>query len=188
MFRMNYAVHKWDFDEGWPSCDEHFNDWAASQKLEDKTIYHYGTGAHHIIGIEQAARNNHVLAITASKEEYEAYVTLVTENSAIARNYVVYFGDIYLTNPHLLPKFHVVTLFHLCEHFFPSTASEEYGGLTDAQLLDLFTDKTHEGGHILFFTDSYDFNTARPIIARWENNKPVKCIGEFMTLLVYQKT
>ena len=39
-------------------------------------------------------------------------------------------------------------MFHLCEFFFPNTASKEYGGLTDAKLLDLFTAKTKTGGYI----------------------------------------
>ena len=45
-------------------------------------------------------------------------------------------------------------MFHLCEFFFPNTASAEYGGLTDRQVLDLFTDKTRKGGHILFYMRS----------------------------------
>ena len=53
----------------------------------------------------------------------QAYVDLVTGNSAVARHYVCYFGDIYLTNPDLLPELDVVTMFHLCEFFFPNTAS-----------------------------------------------------------------
>ena len=60
-------------------CDVHFNDWVAKQKLKNKTIYHFGTGTHHVVGIKQAARKNRVLGITASKEEYEAYIELVTD-------------------------------------------------------------------------------------------------------------
>ncbi len=37
-------------------------------------------------------------------------------------------------------------MFHICEFFFPNTASKEYGGLTDAKVLDLFTAKTKKGG------------------------------------------
>jgi hypothetical protein len=140
-----------------------------------------------VIGIEQAKRKNRVMAITASKEEYESYVKLVTENSGVAKNYLAYFGDIYLTNPLLLPEFDVVTLFHLCEFFFPNTASKEYGGLTDAKVLDLFTAKTRKGGHILFYTRSIGFDKAKPIIAKWEKQAPVKRVGEFKTLLVFRK-
>jgi hypothetical protein len=184
---MNYWTDKWDLDEAVCPCDVHFNEWVAKQTLKNKTIYHFGTGTHHVVGIKQATRNNRVVAITASKEEYESYVKLVTENSGVAKNYLAYFGDIYLTNPALLPEFDVVTLFHLCEFFFPNTASTEYGGLTDAKLLDLFTAKTRKGGHILFYTLSMGIDKARPIIAKWEKKTPVKRVGEFKTLLVYRK-
>jgi hypothetical protein len=129
-----------------------------------------------------------VFAITASIEEYEAYLRLVTDKSAVSKNYLAYFGDIYLTNPKLLPEFDVVTLFHLCEFFFPNTASKEYGGMTDRAVLDLLTDKTRPDGHILFYTRSIAFEKAKAVIAEWEKAKPVERVGEFKTLLVYRKT
>jgi hypothetical protein len=187
MLKMNYWTDKWDLHVDVCPCDVHFNDWVAKNKLKNKTIYHFGTGTHHIVGIKQAERKNRVLAITASKEEYETYVTLVTENSAVAKNYVAYFGDIYLTNPDLLPEFDVVTLFHLCEFFFPNTGSKEYGGLTDAKVLDLLTKKTRKGGHILFYMKSMAWDKASKVVAAWERKAPVKRVGEFKTLLVYRK-
>jgi hypothetical protein len=187
MLKMNYWTDKWDLHEDVCPCDVHFNDWVAKEKLKNKTIFHFGTGTHHVVGIKQSARKNRVMAITASKEEYEAYVKLVTDNSSVAKNYLAYFGDIYLTDPLLLPEFDVVTMFHLCEFFFPNTASKEYGGLTDRKVLDLFTDKTKKGGHILFYTRSIAFQKAKAVIAKWEKAKPVKKVGEFKTLLVYKK-
>jgi hypothetical protein len=187
MLKMNYWTDKWDLDERVCPCDVHFNDWVAKNKLKNRTIYHFGTGTHHVVGIKQAKRKNRVFAITASKEEYEAYINLVTENSAVAKTYLAYFGDIYLTNPALLPEVDVVTLFHLCEFFFPNTASKQYGGLTDAKVLDLLTDKVRKGGHILFYKGSLGFEKSKPIIAKWEKVKPVKRVGEFKTLLVYKK-
>jgi hypothetical protein len=187
MLKMNYWTDKWDLNVDVCPCDVHFNDWVAKQRLKNKTIYHFGTGTHHIVGIKQAARKNRVFAITASKEEYQSYIDLVTNNSGVAKYYVAYFGDIYLTNPALLPDFDVVTMFHLCEFFFPNTASKKYGGFTDAQLLDLFTAKTREGGHILFYTLSMGIDKTRPILAKWEKKAPVKRVGEFKTLLVYRK-
>jgi len=187
MLKMNYWTDKWDLDEKICPCDVHFNDWVAKEKLKNKTIYHFGTGTHHVIGIKQAAQKNRVLAITASKEEYDSYIKLVTENSTVAKQYVAYFGDIYLTNPNLLPDFDVVTMFHLCEFFFPNTASKEYGGLTDAKMLDLFTAKTRKGGYILFYMSSYKYHLAEPVIAKWAKKAPVKRVGEFKTLLVYRK-
>ena len=189
MLKMNYWTDKWDLHEDICPCDVHFNDWVEHEKLRNKLIYHFGTGTHHVIGIKQAENNsnNTVFAITASIEEYEAYIKLVTEKSHVSKNYLAYFSDIYLANPRLLPDFDVVTMFHLCEFFFPNTASAEYGGLTDRKVLDLFTDKLCPGGHMLFYMRSIGFDKAKPVIAEWEKEKPVERTGEFKTLLVYRK-
>jgi len=187
MLKMNYWTDKWDLHEDVCPCDVHFNDWVAKQKLKNKTIYHFGSGTHHVVGIKQAARKNRTLCITASKEEYQAYIDLVTTNSGVAKNYVCYFGDIYLTNPLLLPEFDVVTMFHACEFFFPNTASKEYGGLTDAKVLDLFAAKTKKGGYILFYMRSMGWEKTKAILPKWEKKAGVKKVGEFKTLLIYKK-
>lgn len=189
MLKMNYWTDKWDLHEDVCPCDVHFNEWVADQGLKNKMIYHFGTGTHHVVGVEQAQNgsNNVVYAITASIEEYEAYIKLVTENSAVGKKYLAYFGDIYLTNARLLPEFDVVTMVHLCEFLFPNTASPEYGGMNDHQLLDLFTDKTRPGGYLVFYTRSMGSDKTKEIIAEWEKQKPVTRVGEFKTLLVYRK-
>ena len=135
MSKMNYWTDKWDLHEDVCPCDVHINEWLAEKGHKNKLIYHFGTGTHHVVGIEQAQNGsgNAVVAITASIEEYQAYIKLVAENAQVAKSYLAYFGDIYLTNPRLLPDFDVVTMVHLCEFFFPNTDSAEYGGLTDAQ-------------------------------------------------------
>jgi len=189
MLKMNYWTDKWDLHVDVCPCDVHFNDWVKARKLKKKLIYHFGTGTHHVIGVEQATNrsDNSVFAITASKEEYDSYVELVTNKAQVTKNYLAYFGDIYLSNPKLLPDFDVVTMFHLCEFFFPNTASKAYGGLDDTKLLDLFTAKTKLGGYILFYTRSIAFPKALPIIEKWAKKGKVKRVGEFKTLLVYQK-
>ncbi len=184
---VNSVTYQWDLREDVCPCDVHFNDWVSTERLKKKTIYHFGSGAHHIVGTTQAGRKNQTLSITASEAELQAYGNLVTASPSLAKRYVCYFGDIYLTNPALLPEFDIVTLFHLCEFFYPNTASKEYGGLTDRQVLDLFTGKTRKGGHILFYTQSIAFDKAKPIVAKWERARSVKRLGEFKTLLVYQK-
>lgn len=186
---MNYWTDKWDLHVDICPCDVHVNEWIADQKLTNKLVYHFGTGTHHVVGKEQATNGsgNAVFGITASIEEYEAYIKLVSEQSKVAKNYVAYFGDIYLTNPKLLPDFDVVTMVHLCEFFFPNTASAEYGGFDDRQLLDLFTDKTRPGGHILFYTRSIAWQKAQPIVAEWEKSKGVTRLKDFETLAVFRK-
>ena len=137
MSKMNIWGMKWDLHLDVCPCDAYFNEWVEAQKLTGKTFYHFGTGTHHIIGLRQAELGNAVFAITASKEEYNSYLALVTENAPVARSYLAYFGDIYLSNPRLLPDFDAVTLFHLNEFSHPNTASPEYGGTTDRGLLDM---------------------------------------------------
>jgi hypothetical protein len=189
MLKMNYWTDSWNLHVDVCPCDVHCNDWIAKNKLKNKLIYHFGTGLHHVLGIKQATNKsgNNVFAITASKEEYDSYVELATTRAQISKSYLTYFGDIYLSNPKLLPEFDVVTMFHLCEFFFPNTASKAYGGMDDAKLLDMFTAKTKPGGYILFYTKSMAFHKAEPIIAKWEKKGKVKRLGEFKTLLVFQK-
>jgi hypothetical protein len=189
MASLNYWTDKWDLHVDICPCDVHVNDWIAERRLADSLIYHFGTGTHHVVGREQATNGsgNAVFGITASIEEYEAYIKLASENSRIAKHYVAYFGDIYLTHPRLLPDFDVVTMVHLCEFFFPNTASAEYGGLDDRGVLDLFTAKTKPGGHILFYTRSIAFEKAKPILAQWEKEANVTREADFKTLAVYRK-
>ena len=40
------------------SCDIHFNQWVEANKITGKTIYHFGTGTHHIVGLTQAANGS----------------------------------------------------------------------------------------------------------------------------------
>ena len=100
MLKMNLWDAKWDLDEAQCPCDIHFNQWIDANKITGKTIYHFGTGTHHIVGLTQAANgsDNVVFGITASIVEYEAYIKLANERPQLSKNYLAYFGDIYLTN------------------------------------------------------------------------------------------
>jgi hypothetical protein len=138
---MNFWDMKWDLHVEICPCDVHFNEWTEAKQLAGRTIFHFGTGTHHVVGLRQAEFGNAVFAVTASKEEYEAYIALVADSSRLAKCYLAYFGDIYLSNPRLLPDFDAVTLFHLNEFSRENTASAEYGGCTDRGLLDMMTGK-----------------------------------------------
>jgi hypothetical protein len=76
MLKMNLWDAKWDLDEAQCPCDIHFNQWVEANKIAGKTIYHFGTGTHHIVGLTQAANgsDNVTFGITASIAEYEAYL------------------------------------------------------------------------------------------------------------------
>jgi len=178
------------YDENWQTrgpCDIHLIEWLDQQRITDAAIYHFGTGGHHYVGIECAKpeRRSSVFGITASPEEYQDYVRLVTGRPDVLRYYNAVFGDIYLLNEKLLPTFNLVTLFHICEFRGPQT--DAYGGMTDLAVTNLLTDKTRPGGHVLFYTGSFAFEKAKPVIAQWEKERPVKRIGEYKSVLIYRK-
>ena len=187
--RMNCCDYQWELRPDVCPCDVHFNQWVAEQDLRNKTIYHFGTGSHHMVGIEQATNGsgNAVLAITASTEEFDAYVKLVSARAEIARAYVAYFGDIYLTNKHLLPEFDVVTMFHLHEFSWQMADQPGYKGLTDRQLLDLFALKVRPGGHILFYPGSMGWKQTKEMLPGWQEEHAFGLVGEYKRLLVYRK-
>jgi hypothetical protein len=189
---LHYWDAYWDLREKECPCDVHFVEWLDKNRITDSTIYHFGTGGHHFVGIECASdkRRNAVLGITAAPQEYEKYVELAIARPDVLRTYNAVFGDIYLLNEKLLPTFDVVTLFHLCE--FRGDKNDAYNALTDLEVTNLLTDKTRPGGHILFFTTSFAFDwdgpmSAKKVIARWEKERDVERVGEFKSLLVYRK-
>ncbi|HEX8164683.1 MAG TPA: hypothetical protein VF601_02725 [Beijerinckiaceae bacterium] len=191
--KLQFWDDYWALREKDCPCDVHFVAWLDENRITDSTIYHFGTGGHHHVGIECAApqRRNSVLAITAAPQEHQAYVDLAIARPEVLRFYNAVFGDIYLLNGKLLPTFDVVTLFHLCE--FRNEKTDSYGGLTDLEVTNLLTDRTRPGGHILFFTGSFAFDwdgpmSAKRVIAQWEKERPVERVGEYKTLLVYRKT
>lgn len=187
--RMNFWDAKWDLDEAQCPCDIHFNDWLEAKGLEDKTIYHFGTGKHHIVGLRQAANGsgNRVFGITASPEEYDAFIKLVTERPQIAKSYLCYFSDIYLTNPALLPDLDIVALFHLGEFIWETTTTPEYGGVDDLGLTRLLLSRTRAHGHLLIFTGSFAHDKAEGVAAALARTGEVSFVGAFKTLLVYRK-
>ena len=130
MLKMNLWDAKWDLDEAQCPCDIHFNQWIEANKITGKTIYHFGTGTHHIVGLTQAANgsDNVVFGITASTVEYEAYIKLAIERPQLSKSYLAYFGDSYLTNARLLPELDIATMFHAGEYIGDNTTSPEYGG------------------------------------------------------------
>ena len=189
---LHYWDAFWDLREKVCPCDVHFIEWLDKNRITDSTIYHFGTGGHHHVGIECASekRRNAVLGITAAPQEHEKYIELAIARPDVLRYYNAVFGDIYLINDKLLPTFDVVTLFHLCE--FRGEKNDAYNALTDLEVTNILTDKTRAGGHILFFTTSFAFDwdgpmSAKKVIEKWEKERDVERVGEYKSLLVYRK-
>jgi len=188
---LNIWDDHWDFRPEDCPCDVDFVAWLDAESVRDAAIFHFGTGGHHHVGIECARpeRRNNVLAITAAPREHEGFVRLVTERPAVLRFYNALFGDIYLLNERLLPRFDVVTLFHLCE--FRSAANDAYGALSDGEVVRILGRRLRPGGHMLFFPGSYAWrranDSAADVVAEWERAGGVEQVGRFKSLLVYRK-
>ena len=177
----------WDLRIAECPCDVQFLDWLDHLKIRDASIFHFGTGSHHIVGVQTAENGsgNCVLGITAAPKEYDAFVELAIDRPHVEKTYKAFFGDIYQLEGRLLPDFDVVTLFHLCE--FRTEKSDQYGAMTDRQLLDLLTAKTRPGGYIVFYTKSFAFDAAEKILNVWEQEGAVEKVGLYELLLVYRK-
>jgi hypothetical protein len=140
--KLHFWDAVWDLQLAQCPCDAHFCDWLETEQIKDASIFHFGTGSHHIIGIRTAENgsNNCVLGITASPGEYESFVKLAIDRPDVEKSYKVFFGDIYQLEQRLLPQFDVVTLFHLCE--FRNERNDLYGALTDLELTTMLTEQT----------------------------------------------
>ena len=146
-------------DTPWPwlpdrcPADQDFVDYMAWTGAEELTIFHFGPGSHHYVGMVVAGHHrNHVLAISASREEMDAYEDLVIKRPELSARYKCFFGDIYLLDKALLPELDVATLFHLCE--FTDARRSAYGGVEDADLVEMLFERLAFGGALVFYTGS----------------------------------
>ena len=184
---LNIWDQNWDLDEKVCPCDIHFMNWVRKTGLRGGAIFHFGTGGHHLVGIECAdpALDNAVYGITASPQEYQHFITLVSKQPEVGRSYKTFFGDIYQLDPRMLPQFDAVTLFHLCE--FRSEKNDAYGALTDLAMAQILVDALKPGGHILFYKGSFAFEAAKPVIAALAASRPLVKCADFDTLCIYRK-
>lgn len=167
-------------------CDLDFLDWIAEGDLRGQAIFHFGTGEHHVVGLESArsGRDNVVIGVTASPREHDAFVKMARNDPELTKRYTVIFGDIYNTNPRLLPAFDIVTLFHLCE-FADEKAT--YRALDDAGLVRTLGDQVRPGGRMVFYTGSFAYPRALPIIDAWAAASGFSEEPAFRTLRVFRR-
>lgn len=165
--RLNVAEEAWPLRVDLCPCDTDFVAWLAARRIAGKAIFHFGTGAHHIVGIENAKlrRPNHILGVTASASEYARYVELVSADPALAIAYKAMFLDIYTLDAALLPAFDIVALFHLCEFHDPVRSA--YAPLDDRALLAMFLERLAPGGRILFYLGSNGRDAMLRLVGRF---------------------
>lgn len=177
----------WELHEDGCPCDLHFLDFLADRGIANATIFHMGTGAHHVVGQRSAesGSGNAVLGITASPGEYERYVKLAIERPKVVGSYKAFFGDIYQLDARLLPPLDVATLFHLCE--FRTERNDAYGAMTDLEVARLLWDKLKPGGRMLFYRKSMSYDKAIPNIAALQQQREMVPEPDFKTLQVFRK-
>ncbi|HLP87077.1 MAG TPA: hypothetical protein VK184_00525 [Nostocaceae cyanobacterium] len=166
-------------------CDLELMEFLQNNQVENKTVFHFGTGIHHILGLEnhKLAVPNEVIGITASVPEYEEYMNLCLQNRGLNKFYKVVFADIYTLTARCLPMLDIVSLFHLGEFYMAEEAAFVHHD--DESLVELFLSKLNPGGKVLFYKNSTGFGKAEKIIKSFEEQGKMRQVEEYKHLLVY---
>ena len=185
MVRLNYYKDSWPLKPAMCPCDVHFCDYLDSRGIEDKALFHFGTGAHHLVGLRNVSRPvpNHILGVTASPREHERYIRQVIKNPGLAKNYKVMFLDIYTLNARMLPNFDLVSLFHLAEFYHPVELA--YAPLDDRKLLELFLAKLNPNGQLAFYSGSDGWKKTEEILAEFERDKKIALVEKYKSLMFF---
>lgn len=186
MARLNYYETSWYLDEAMCPCDVHFLKFLDEMALAGQSIFHFGTGEHHVVGIRSAENgsNNAVLGITASPKEHEHYVNLIIERPQVGRTYKVLFGDIYQLDARLLPEFDIVSLFHVGE--FRTEKNDAYGAMTDEAVVRMFAGRLKGPKLMLFYSGSYAFDVAERITGKLVAEGVLEPAGSFESLRIFR--
>jgi hypothetical protein len=187
MTKLNYWNQTWSLDEVQCPCDLHFVEYLREKKASGAAIFHFGTGNHHIVGLEMAkdGADCAVLGITASPQEYDDYVDLLIKNPRLGHTYKAYFGDIYQLDSRLLPEFDYVSLFHVGE--FRTPVNDDDGALTDRELALMLADKVRPGGEVLFYSGSFAYDKAEAVAAELVKQRAFGPAPDYKSLRIFKK-
>lgn len=185
---LNIWDANWGLELGLCPCDQHFVELLAERKIENSVIYHFGSGGHHLVGVQcmKAGKGNVVMSITAAPQEHKEYEQLIIREPQLAHHYICYFSDIYTFEGRLMPTFDVVTLFHLGE--FRTEANDAYGAHSDWEVLRRLCEKTRPGGLVVFYAGSNGWKATEPLVARALKDGLIEADGEYKTLPIYKRT
>lgn len=184
--KLNFWRHSWPLNPDVCPCDVDFCDFIQDKEIRDRVIFHFGTGEHHIVSRRNIDLQppNHIFAVTASEGEYSAYIKYIIDNPYAGNYYKVLFLDIYTLSERILPRFDVVTLFHLCEFF--REQNSRYAPLDDRGLIDLFVSRLRPGGRILFYQGSLAAEKMLTIVNECVDAGKLVFAEKYKTLLVYR--
>ena len=183
--RMHFVHYSWPLRPGKCPCDVDFCEYLRERNIGGKSVFHFGTGGHHIVGSENdnAPVPNEIFALTLSPNEHAAYVKRIIRNPALGKHYKVLFGDIYSLSAESLPVFDIVTLFHLCEF---SGASEAGQRLSDLEVLRLFRSKLTPQGVMLFYPGSYGLARLTPLLEQEVAAGRMSLVERYKSLVIYR--
>jgi SAM-dependent methyltransferase len=185
--KLNYWQATWPLDISECPCDLHFIHYMKDKKIAGKSIFHFGTGEHHLIALENAKlrRPNQIFGVTASKKEIDTYTDLIVGNARVANSYKAMFVDIYTLDARGLPVFDVVTLFHLGEFHDPK--KQKYAPLDDRKLLDLMVRQTRPGGLVCFYRGSNGWRKSEPIVEDFVRRGRLEKGRDYKSLLICRR-
>jgi hypothetical protein len=183
--RLHFVHYSWPLRASVCPCDVHFCEFLAQRNIRHQSIFHFGTGGHHVVGLQnqRAALANEILGLTLSPREHASYVKRVIDDPALAKHYKVLFADIYSLSAACLPEFGLVTLFHLCEFTDPNNGGRR---TTDAEVLRLFCSKLQSDGLMLFYPGSFGYARAAPLIEQAVTAGWLSFDQEYKSLIVYR--
>jgi hypothetical protein len=166
-------------------CDADFCDYLRERDIAKKSIFHFGSGGHHVVGLRNRddRLENEILAITASPREHAQYVERVVREPSFGKYYKVLFADIYDLAHRSLPEFDLVTLFHLCEF---SPMAGQLRRMDDAGVMELFRSKLGAGGRLIFYEGSLGRPGTQRIIERSVAEGKMSLEETYRSLLVYR--
>jgi hypothetical protein len=185
--KLNFYNASWSLDAAQCPCDLHLVDYLQEKRAQGAVVFHFGTGNHHTVGLRLHASdlNCAVLGITASPQEYAAYISLLIANPLLGRTYKAYFGDIYQLDGRLLPQFDYIALFHVGEYRSPE--NDSYGALSDLQMTLVLADRLRPGGELLFYSGSFAYDKAEAVIAELIRERPFEPRGAYKSLSILGK-
>ena len=167
-------------------CDEHFVSYLMDHKIENKNIFHFGTGEHHYVGLQNFNLNlkNYIIGITPAFKEFQSYFKLSLELPLLASTYKVICADIYTLNKNDISFFDIATFFHLCEFSIKENIPSHL--LDDESLVELFLNRLNTNGLLAFYTQSAGWPSAQLIIDKLLTSQKIAYVEEFKTLKIYK--
>jgi hypothetical protein len=183
--RLHFVPYSWPLRTTMCPCDVHLCEYLVERDIRGRSIFHFGTGGHHLVGERnrQAGLENDVLGLTLSPSEHARYVSRVIRDPGFGKHYKVLFADLYSLSADCVPDFDMVTLFHLCEFADARSAGRR---MDDRQVLQLFQAKLKTGGALLFYSASFGFPRARALIAELVAAGRLRLVEEYRSLLIYR--